>query len=158
MDLNQKSIKTFPDTINRGEHYIPAIERFSKEWDPRPVYHRHSVRESYRVYSLYKEKSRIYFNPVGIQFHGNVMESMRSRKNCANHPNLNDYINLKYDRGDGFAKKGAATTVSKKKGTGGKSLVRVGLIYKRMNKNYLAKYMDPYQIAERIGPGFELEN
>ena len=149
---------TIKETISRGEHYIPAIQRFSKAWEVRPVYHRHSVRESYRVYSLYKEKSKIYFNPDGVQFHGNVMESIRSRKKCANHPSLNEYINLKYDRGDGFAKRGAATTYSKKKGTGGKSLVRLGLIYKRMNNNYVAKFMDPYQIAERIGPGFELEN
>ena len=55
-----------------------------------------------------------------------------------------------------FAKTGASTKVDPDKGTGKSSTVRLGKIYKRLNQNYCAKEMSHIQIAERVGPGFEI--
>ena len=147
---------TIRNMMSRNEHYIPAIGIYRKTWSQIPIHYRHSIREPYRIYSQFGEKARIYFNPKDVCFSGNMIETLRSRKATANHPTINDYINIKYDRGDGFAKTGASTKVDPDKGTGKSSTVRLGKIYKRLNQNYCAKEMSHIQIAERVGPGFEI--
>ena len=147
---------TVKNIMRRNEHYIPAIGRFRKTWSQIPIHYRHSIREPYRIFSQFGENSKIYFNPKDVCFAGNMIETLRSRKATANHPTINDYVNLKYDRGDGFAKSGASTKVVPDKGTGKSSTVRLGKIYKRLNKNYCAKELSSIQIAEKVGPGFEI--
>ena len=68
----------------------------------------------------------------------------------------NEFINLKYDRGDGFAKPGTSSKEDKKSARGRSSARRLGRIYKRLNKNYIAKELNAIEISQRIGPGFEL--
>ncbi|EEE39522.1 hypothetical protein [Prochlorococcus marinus] len=150
---------TIRNLINRNEHYIPAIDIYRKTWaQSRPIHYRHAIREPFRLYDQYKEKSKIYFNSKDVCFSGDLIESIRSRKSTANHRFLNDFINLKYDRGDGFAKKGTSTKEDKKSARGKSSARRLGRIYKRLNKNYIAKELNAIEISQRIGPGFELED
>ena len=148
---------TIRNLINRNEHYIPAIGIYRKTWaQSRPIYYRHAIREPYRLYDQYGEKSKIYFNSKDVCFSGDLIESIRSRKSTAAHPYLNEFINLKYDRGDGFAKPGTSSKEDKKSARGRSSARRLGRIYKRLNKNYIAKELNAIEISQRIGPGFEL--
>ena len=43
-----------------------------------------------------------------------------------------------------------------KRARGRSSARRLGRIYKRLNKNYIAKELNAIEISQRIGPGFEL--
>ena len=149
---------TIRSLINRNEHYIPAVGDFRKTWGQRPIHYRHAIREPFRLYSQYGEQSKIYFNPKDVCFSGDLIESIRSRKSTSTHPFLNEFINLKYDRGDGFAKPGTSSKEDKKSSRGRSSARRLGRIYKRLNKNYIAKELNAIEISQRIGPGFELSD
>ena len=149
---------TIRSLINRNEHYIPAVGDFRKTWGQRPIHYRHAIREPFRLYSQYGEQSKIYFNPKDVCFSGDLIESIRSRKSTSTHPFLNEFINLKYDRGDGFAKPGTSSKEDKKSSRGRSSARRLGRIYKRLNKNYIAKELNAVEISQRIGPGFELSD
>ena len=57
---------------------------------------------------------------------------------------------------DGYARKGTATTSSEEKGTGRDSTVRLGKLYKRLNIAYIGPLLTPQELADTLGPGFEI--
>ena len=88
---------------------------------------------------------------------GNIIESIRSRKHCLNHPEIHRYLVLKYSLPSGFARMSTATTPNPKSGTGIDSTLRLAKIYKRLNLTYIGLLLTAEELADTIGPGFELE-
>ena len=116
------------------------------------------ARESYRLYERFGEDSKIYFNKKNLFETGNIIESIRSRQDTSNHKGIHDYLLLKYKDLDGFAKAGAAETVSIQKEIKKlleESTVRLAKIYRRLNINFVGPLLSAHEIAEKVGPGFE---
>ena len=143
--------------ISRQEHYIPAIGRYRMKWSSMPIAYRHSVREPYRLYSLYGESSKIYFAKK-VSDAGNIIESMRSRKSTSSHKGIHEYLIRKYAKEDGFARPRTADPVRPSARQGKSSTVRLAKIYKRLNISYVGPLLDADEIASNVGPGFELLN
>ena len=146
-------------SVSRMEHYIPAIGRYRlKIGGYFSIAHRHSVREPYRLFSQFREESKFYFNQKNIHQQGNIIESIRSRKDTLNHKAIHEYLILKYSKEDGYSRKGTATTSSEEKGTGRDSTVRLGKLYRRLNIAYIGPLLTPRELADTLGPGFELDD
>ena len=145
--------------VRRPDRYIPALNKY-KIYGSFNTSHRHMARESYRLYERFGEDSKIYFNKKNLYETGNIIESIRSRQDTSNHKGIHDYLLLKYKDLDGFAKAGAAETVQfknrNKKITGRESTVRLAKIYRRLNINFVGPLLSAHEIAEKVGPGFEL--
>ena len=143
----------------RPDRYIPAIGDY-KIYGSFNTSHRHMARESYRLYERFGEESKIYFNKKNLFETGNVIESIRSRQDTSNHDGIHEYLLLKYKDQDGYAIPKAAETVQfknrNKKITGRESTVRLAKIYRRLNINFVGPLLSAKEIAEKVGPGFEL--
>lgn len=145
-------------SVSRMEHYIPAIGRYRRKIGGSfNIAHRHSVREPVRLYKEFGEESKIYFNQKNIHQQGNIIESIRSRKECASNPQIHELLKLKYMKEDGYAKPGTATTSNEEKGTGRSSTVRLGKLYRRLNVTYIGPLLNALELSEKLGPGFELD-
>tara|TARA_B100000963_G_scaffold359597_1_gene387352 strand:+ start:3019 stop:3783 length:765 start_codon:yes stop_codon:yes gene_type:complete len=143
--------------VSRMEHYIPAVGRFRRKIGGSfSIAHRHSVREPYRLYYQFGEESKIYFNQRNIHQQGNIIESIRSRKECSSNPQIHEFLKIKYMKEDGYAKPGTATTSNEEKGTGISSTVRLGKLYRRINVTYIGPLLNAIELSERLGPGFEI--
>ena len=144
--------------IRRMEHYIPDLGEFKGRLEPRSLAYRHSVREHFKIYSQFGEEGKIYYlSSTKIFEQGNIIESIRSRKHCLNHPEIHRYLVLKYSLPSGFARMSTATTPNPKSGTGIDSTLRLAKIYKRLNLTYIGLLLTAEELADTIGPGFELE-
>lgn len=144
--------------VSRMEHYIPAIGRYRRKIGGSfNIAHRHSVREPFRLYSEFGEESKIYFNQRNIHQQGNIIESIRSRKECTSNPQIHELLKIKYMKEDGYAKPGTATTSSEEKGTGRSSTVRLGKLYRRLNVTYIGPLLNALELSEKLGPGFEID-
>lgn len=144
--------------IRRMEHYIPDIGEFKGRIETLSIAYRHSVREHFKIYSQFGEEGKIYYlSTTKISQQGNIIESIRSRKHCVNHPQIHRYLTLKYALPSGFARKSTATTPNPKSGTGIDSTVRLATIYKRLNLTYIGLLLTAEELADTIGPGFELD-
>tara|TARA_B100000965_G_C19467844_1_gene702726 strand:- start:183 stop:983 length:801 start_codon:yes stop_codon:yes gene_type:complete len=120
--------------------------------------YRHAIRESYLMYEMYKEESKIYFSPRRLADMGDFWEQIRARYYMRRHKSMHKYLVKKYSHpdGSGYARPKATEEVVAEKDMGFSSVRRLVHRYKNISVIYAAPLCDENKLGEILGPGFDI--